>query len=47
MATKAVSTWVDLGVLKELEKDQYKLLNVAEAEDPNGRPRAGKIERCV
>ena len=44
MALKAISTWVDHGVLKEEETDQYKLLNVAEADD-GSRPRAGKW-RC-
>ncbi|THH27993.1 hypothetical protein EUX98_g6192 [Antrodiella citrinella] len=40
MALKAVSTWVNLGVLQEQETDQYKLLNVAEPEDALARIRA-------
>ncbi|TCD66611.1 hypothetical protein EIP91_001120 [Steccherinum ochraceum] len=31
-ALKAISTWLNLGVLKEVAMDQYKLLNVAEAD---------------
>lgn len=28
---KALTTWLDLGVLKEEEEDRYKLLEIAEA----------------
>ncbi|KAH8104540.1 hypothetical protein BXZ70DRAFT_593840 [Cristinia sonorae] len=40
MALKAISTWVDLGVIKESGSDEYTLLNIAEANDGEIKSRA-------
>ena len=49
-ALKAVTTWVDLGVLKEEDVTVYRLLEVAEESAPSGSktvPRPGMHSDCL
>lgn len=45
-AVKSLTTWVELGVLKEDKPDHYRLLKVAEAASSTGR-HAGKQQTAA